>query len=107
MPVSAAHRLGRLRRHVASRVFACWFIVLILVPFTAPFPTFHLQKSSPHQTNDALPKEVKDKIGSDDSVALVVARSNLSRVEERSSRTSASRHRSSQHTPLQHAVLRI
>lgn len=45
------------------------FITLILVPFTAPFPTYHFDAAHgrPH---DVLPKEFKGKLGSDESLVL-------------------------------------
>lgn len=45
------------------------FITLILVPFTAPFPTYHFD-SAHGRPYDVLPKELKDKIGSDESLVL-------------------------------------
>lgn len=65
-----SRRLGRLRHHALSKVCAVWFITLILLPFTAPFPTYHLDRSSNGFPFDAIPKEAKDKIGSDDELAL-------------------------------------
>jgi hypothetical protein len=65
-----SRRLGRLRHHALSKVCAAWFITLILLPFTAPFPTYQLDRSSNGFPFDAIPKEVKDKIGSDDELAL-------------------------------------
>jgi hypothetical protein len=65
-----SRRLGRLRQHALSKVCAAWFITLILLPFTAPFPTYQLDHSSNGFPYDAIPKEVKDKIGSDDELAL-------------------------------------
>jgi hypothetical protein len=50
-------------------MFAFAFIVLILVPFTAPFPSYHLD-SAHGRPFDVLPKESKDKLGSDDSLVL-------------------------------------
>ena len=50
-------------------MFAFAFITLILVPFTAPFPTYHFDSAHGHPY-DILPKEVKDKLGSDESVVL-------------------------------------
>jgi hypothetical protein len=64
-----AHRFQRLRRHAASRIFALAFIALILVPFTAPFPTYQFDAAH-GRPYDALPKEFKDKLGSDDGLVL-------------------------------------
>src|SRR4030088_1929702 len=33
-----------LRRHLISKLFAIWFVVLIVLPFTAPFKTISLRK---------------------------------------------------------------
>jgi hypothetical protein len=63
-------RLERLRRHVISKVWAVWFIVLIVLPVTAPFPTYQLHHSSNGSPIDAIPKDLKDKVGSDDEVAV-------------------------------------
>lgn len=65
-----SRRLGRLRRHALSKICAVWFVTLILLPFTAPFPTYQLDHSSNGLPFEAIPKEVKDKIGSDDGLAL-------------------------------------
>ena len=64
-----AHILQRLRRHTASRAFALAFIALILVPFTAPFPTYHFDAAH-GRPYDVLPKEFKDKLGSDETLVL-------------------------------------
>jgi hypothetical protein len=50
-------------------MLACAFIALILVPFTAPFPTYHFDAAH-GRPYDVLPKEFKDKLGSDDSLVL-------------------------------------
>jgi hypothetical protein len=62
-------RFQRLRRHAASQMFALAFITLILVPFTAPFPTYRVDRghSRPYE---ALPKEFKNKLDSDDGLIL-------------------------------------
>jgi hypothetical protein len=65
-----ARRLERLRQHAISKVWAVWFIVLILLPVTAPFPTYRLHHSSNGFPNDAIPKDLKDKVGSDDDLAV-------------------------------------
>jgi hypothetical protein len=49
-------------------MLAVAFIALILVPFTAPFPTYHFDAA--HGPYDVLPKEFKDKLGSDESLIL-------------------------------------
>jgi hypothetical protein len=64
-----ADRFQCLRRHAASRIFAFVFITLILVPFTAPFPTYHFDAAH-GRPYDVLPKELKDKLGSDERLIL-------------------------------------
>jgi hypothetical protein len=58
-----------LRRHAVAKLFAFAFIALILVPFTAPFPTYQLDSTHGHPY-DALPKEFKNKLGSDETLIL-------------------------------------
>jgi hypothetical protein len=70
-----SHFIGRLRHHAISKICAAWFIVLILLPFTAPFPTYHFDHHSNGFPYDALPKDVKNKSGSDDEFALPSNRS--------------------------------
>jgi hypothetical protein len=50
-------------------MLAMAFIALILVPFTAPFPTYHFDAAH-GRPYDVLPKEFKDKLGSDDGLVL-------------------------------------
>jgi hypothetical protein len=50
-------------------MLAMAFIALILLPFTAPFPTYHFDAAH-GRPYDVLPKEFKDKLGSDDSLVL-------------------------------------
>ena len=64
-----ADRFHRLRKHGISRVCAIWFIALILLPFTAPFPTYQLDGANSHPY-DALPKEFKNKIDADDRLIV-------------------------------------
>ena len=52
-----------------ARLSAITFIVLILVPFTAPFPTYHVDHARSHPF-EALPKEFKNKLDSDDGLVL-------------------------------------
>ena len=68
-----AHQFARVRQHALSKLCAAWFIVLIVLPFTAPFPTVHLA-GSPAHSHDALPKDIKDKT-SDHKVAVAFDRS--------------------------------
>ena len=64
-----APRFVHLRRHAVAKIFAFAFIALILVPFTAPFPTYQLDSAHGHPY-DALPKEFKNKLGSDEGLIL-------------------------------------
>jgi hypothetical protein len=64
-----AHRFVRLRQHVMARLSAITFMVLILLPFTAPFSTYHLNPGHRHPF-EALPKEFKDKLDSDEDLIL-------------------------------------
>ena len=61
-------RFVRLREHTIAKLSALAFIALILLPFTAPFPTYHLDGSG--RPYDALPKEFKNKLDSDDALIL-------------------------------------
>jgi hypothetical protein len=63
-------RIGGLRRRAIAKWIAAWLIVLILVPFTAPFPTYHLGGPARAHSSDA---QVKEKAGSDDHPLLVSA----------------------------------
>jgi hypothetical protein len=60
-----ACRFVRLRGHALSRLSALAIIVLILLPFTAPFPTFQPGTQSDSQPYDASLKDVKEKVGAD------------------------------------------
>jgi hypothetical protein len=62
-------RFVLLRRHAVARLFAFAFIALILLPFTAPFPTYQLDAAHGHPY-DALPKEFKNKLGSAETLIL-------------------------------------
>ena len=101
-----AHFFVRLRRHAIARLSALAFIALILLPFTAPFPTYHLDPGH-GQPYDALPKEYKSKLDSDDGLVLPVddclgvpaLRQVIARSFLRSSLTVE--------PPLQHTVLRL
>ncbi len=64
-----APRFVLLRRHAVAKIFAFAFIALILLPFTAPFPTYQLDSAHGHPY-DALPKEFKNKLGSDETLIL-------------------------------------
>ena len=65
-----AHRFVRLRQHGLAKLWALWFVLLILLPFTAPFPTYQLNDPSGGHPYDATPKDVKDKTGSGESLAV-------------------------------------
>ena len=74
---TAVHRsvraglFARVRRHAISRVCALTFIALILTPFTAPFPSYHLAGSAPSQHPfEAIPKDLKTKTGTNHEVGL-------------------------------------
>jgi hypothetical protein len=69
-PRMGARRLEHLRQHAISKATAVWSIVLILLPVTAPFPSYRLQHSSDGLPINALPKDLQDKIGSDDELAV-------------------------------------
>ena len=64
-----AQRFVRLRQHAIAKLSALAFITLILLPFTAPFPSYPLDPGhgSPY---DALPKEFKNKLESDEGLIL-------------------------------------
>lgn len=64
-----ATRFVLLRRHAVAKIFAFAIVALILVPFTAPFPTYQLDLWHGHPY-DALPKESKSKLESDDTLIL-------------------------------------
>jgi len=70
-----AHHFARVRQHACSKICAALFILLILIPFTAPFPTFHLKRSSHSHPYDALPKDLKEKTAADYKVAISSAES--------------------------------
>lgn len=55
-------------RHAISKVCAVWLVILITLPFTAPFATCDLGGSSNSQPCDG---GAKDKTGSDDKLAVV------------------------------------
>jgi hypothetical protein len=65
-----ARGLERLRRHAISKASAIWFIILILLPVTAPFPSYQFQHSSDGFPIEATPKDLKDKIGADKELAV-------------------------------------
>ena len=52
----------RLRSRGISRLSALSLIVLILLPFTAPFPTFQLDHQSDSPPYDPSLKDVKEKV---------------------------------------------
>jgi len=62
-----AHRFGRLRQHVLAKLSAFALITLILLPFTAPFPTYRLD---PAQSQPYDAKEFKNKLDADDGLML-------------------------------------
>jgi hypothetical protein len=68
----------RLRSLAISRLSALSLIVLILLPFTAPFPTFQLVHPSDSPPYDDSLKDVKEKVGSDAQHQVWWSRSTLS-----------------------------
>jgi hypothetical protein len=64
-----AHRFVRLRQHAVAKLSAVTFVVLILLPFTAPFPTYHLDPKTGHPF-EVLPKDFKNKLDSDEGLIL-------------------------------------
>ena len=56
------------RSGLLAKASAIWLVVLILLPFTAPFPTYELPNS------DHSPVQVKDKSGSDDMLVTPLLR---------------------------------
>ena len=64
-----AHRFVRLRQHAVAKLSAVTFVVLILLPFTAPFPTYHPDHAH-DRPHEALPKEIKNKLDGDGSLVL-------------------------------------
>ena len=65
-----ACRFIRRCSHALSRLSALSLIVLILLPFTAPFPTFQLEGQSGSQPYDESLRDVKDKVSSDAQVGV-------------------------------------
>jgi hypothetical protein len=97
----------RLRSRGISRLSALSLIVLILLPFTAPFPTFRLDHQSDSPPYDPSLKDVKEKVGSDAQLGIS---GQLSIVPPASSVAVAldlAHSNWSVLTALQHAVLRI
>ena len=99
--------LADIRGQGVSKAFAVVFTILILLPFTAPFPTYDLQHSFNGQPLDTIPKDVKDKSGTDDKVALPVERSAV--VPTLAVLADGRIHRSTQfdQPPTQHTILRL
>jgi hypothetical protein len=50
-----------LRKRAASKFFAVWFVVMIVLPFTPPFqawdPNSPVSKAPTHNVSDKLPKD--------------------------------------------------
>ena len=59
--------LAALRSHTLSKAFAVFFITLILLPFTAPFPTFDLTGAT---STHALDCSDKIKTAADDLAVM-------------------------------------
>jgi hypothetical protein len=101
-----AQQFARIRRQAIAKLSALVFIALILLPFTAPFPTFPIDPghSRPYE---ALPKEFKNKLDSDDGLILPVdVRVSLPGLSELPFRVFAHSHQVSSHT-LHHTILRV
>ena len=101
-----ARRFLRVRQHSLAKLSALAFITLILLPFTAPFPTYQLDPGhgSPY---DALPKEFKNKLDSDDGLILPSdCRLSLPALSEVSTRSFVHANQIVDY-PLQHTVLRL
>ena len=63
MTTNSAEPLMSLRRSTLSRIFAVWFVVLIVLPFTAPFqvwsdgPAFSKAQGDDLKSSDKLSKD--------------------------------------------------
>jgi hypothetical protein len=58
-----------------SNVFAAWLIVLILLPFTAPFSTYEVPNQLKHSSHGSpFVPHTDAEVGSDTATALVPAR---------------------------------
>jgi len=73
LPVPVLHRavdtMG-LRERAASKFFAVWFVVMIVLPFTPPF-----QAWDPHSPVSKAPThDVSDKLPKDAATAVLIAR---------------------------------
>jgi len=67
---STRNRFRRLRQHAIAKLSAIAFIALVLMPFTAPFPTYQLDSAHGSPFDAPLPKEFKNKLDSDDGLIL-------------------------------------
>jgi hypothetical protein len=101
-----AQRFARIRRHAIAKLSALVFIALILLPFTAPFPTYRLDAGH-NRPYDALPKEFKNKLDSDDGLILPAdIRIALPALCELPVLVFANSHQISSQ-PLHHTILRV
>jgi hypothetical protein len=97
-------RFVRLRRHTAARAAALFLITLILLPFTAPFPTCELTHSS---HSDPFDTPAKAKLGTDDtlevplSAVCIGVRATLAALTDVTGATEIVTH------PPKHTILRI
>ena len=99
-------RLVRLRQHAIAKLSALAFLTLILLPFTAPFPTYQLDPAH-GRPYDALPKEFKNKLESDEGLILPSDCSlSLPALCAISIRRFVRPHQSTDHPP-QHTILRV
>jgi hypothetical protein len=92
------------RHHLVSRVCAIWCIGLILTPFTAPFKTFDLNRSTSHHSDDGLPK---DKTDSDNAVGEPAPIFLLTRSPHATGSLPLARLNQIQAHPVQCVVLRL
>jgi hypothetical protein len=100
-------RFLRVRRHAVSKTFALWIITLILLPFTAPFPTYELANFSSHHAFDWLPKEAKNKTGADDKLIVPTDQSLVPPVLNLVVPRDVISANQFEETPLQHIILRL
>lgn len=61
----------RLRRHSIAKFCAVSFIVLIVLPFTAPFPAFSLATSAQSDPYDTPSKDLKDIVAGDAQLGVL------------------------------------
>ena len=82
------------------------FVVLIVVPFTAPFKTLDFSTSSTHHSDDFLAKE-KEKTGTEDKTASPLIATPTPPSLNFAADLAAPRVFAAGEHPVQHAVLRL